>query len=162
MPSFRTTRRLPFTPRQIFDLVADVERYPQFLPLCEALVVRSRAREGEREVLLADMTVGYKAIRETFTSRVVLDAAALTVLSGTTPGEPSGPFRSLDNRWVMREAEGGGCEVDFSIAYAFNSFAIQALVGALLDRAFRRYVRAFEERAAAIYGAGAASARETS
>ena len=109
------------------------------------------------------MTVGYKAIRETFTSRVVLDPVALTVLAGTTAGEPRGPFRSLENRWVLRAAD-AGCEVDFLISYAFNSLAIQALVGALFDRAFRRYVRAFEERAAAIYGAaaGAASARETS
>src|SRR5262245_323518 len=73
MPAFSTTRRVPFTPRQMYDLVADVEKYPQFLPLCEALVVRSRAIEGDKTALIAGMTVGYKAIRETFTSRVVLD-----------------------------------------------------------------------------------------
>ena len=79
MPSFRTTRRVPFTPRQMFDLVADVERYPEFLPLCEALVVRSRERHGDKDSLVADMTVGYMAIRETFTSRVTLDPAQLAV-----------------------------------------------------------------------------------
>jgi len=162
MPSFRTTRRVPFTARQMFDLVADVERYPEFLPLCEALVVRSRERQGEREVLIADMTAGYKAIRETFTSRVTLDPANLTVTAEGTP-DSKGPFRQLENRWEFRAAP-GGCEVKFFIAYAFRSMMLQMLVGALFDRAFRRYTRAFEERAQAVYGAepAAAAARATS
>src|SRR5262245_11345981 len=111
MPSFRTTRRVPFTPRQMFDLVADVERYPLFLPLCEALAVRSRAQEGETEVLTADMTVGYKAIRETFRSRVRLDRAACEVAAAGVAGA-MGPFSQLENRWQFRAAP-GGCEVDF-------------------------------------------------
>jgi coenzyme Q-binding protein COQ10 len=151
MPSFRTTRRVPFTPRQMFDLVADVERYPEFLPLCEALVVRSRHRDGESDIVVADMTVGYHAIRETFTSRVTLDPAQPAVLAQGTP-DSRGPFSRLENRWQFRAAP-GGCDVDFFIAYEFKSMMLQMLVGALFDRAFRRYTRAFEERAQAIYEA---------
>jgi coenzyme Q-binding protein COQ10 len=155
MPSFRTTRRVAFTTRQMFDLVADVEHYPQFLPLCEALVVRSRERQGEAHVLVADMTVGYKAIRETFTSRVHLDPGRCEVRAAGTPGM-MGPFKQLENRWKFSAAP-GGCEVDFFIAYEFKSAMLQMLVGALFDRAFRRYTRAFEERARAVYGSGAAA-----
>jgi coenzyme Q-binding protein COQ10 len=162
MPSFRTTRRVPFTPRQMFDLVADVERYPLFLPLCEALTVRERTREGEVEILVADMTAGYKAIRETFRSRVRLDVARLEVAATGVPGA-MGPFSRLDNRWQLRAAPGGGCEVDFSIAYELRSAMLQMLVGALFDRAFRRYTEAFEARARAVYGVPAApAAREIS
>jgi len=160
MPSFRTTRRVPFTPHQMFDLIADVERYPEFLPLCEALVVRSRERQGDKEVLIADMTAGYKAIRETFTSRVTLEPSHLVVRAQGTP-DSRGPFRWLDNRWQLHTAP-NGCDVDFFIAYEFKSMMMQMLVGALFDRAFRRYTRAFEERAQAIYGADTATARATS
>jgi coenzyme Q-binding protein COQ10 len=158
MPSFRTTRRVPFTPRQMFDLVADVSRYPEFLPLCEALVVRSRGREGEVGILTADMTVGYKAIRETFTSRVRLDLERCQVATAGVQGA-MGPFSRLENRWQFRAAP-GGCDVDFSIAYELKSAMLQMLVGALFDRAFRRYTEAFEQRARSVYGA--AAARETS
>jgi coenzyme Q-binding protein COQ10 len=159
MPPFRTTRRVPFTPRQMFDLVADVERYPEFLPLCEALTVRGREREGEMEILIADMTAGYKAIRETFTSRVKLDAARLEVAATGVPGA-MGPFSRLENRWQLRAAPGasGGCDVGFYIAYELKSVMLQVLVGALFDRAFRRYTEAFEQRARAVYGACARSA----
>jgi len=161
MPSFRTTRRVPFTPHQMFDLVADVERYPEFMPLCEALTVRSRERNGDGQVLIADMTVGYKAIRETFTSRVTLEPAHFAVLAQGTP-DSRGPFRKLENRWEFRTAP-GGCDVDFFIAYEFKSMMLQMLVGALFDRAFRRYTRAFEERAQAVCGAdSSAAARATS
>ena len=150
MPSFSTTRRVGFTPRQMFDLVADVETYPQFLPLCEALVVRKRENAGDKQVLVADMTVGYKAIRETFTSRVALDPAGLEVHAASVPEYPSGPFSRLDNRWRFTPAP-GGCDVAFSIGYEFKSYLMQALVGGLFDRVFRRYTQAFEERARVIY-----------
>jgi coenzyme Q-binding protein COQ10 len=155
MPSFRTNKRLPFTPRQMFDLVADVERYPQFLPLCEALVVRSREATDGKDVLVADMTAGYQAIRETFRSRVTLDPAALTVDVEGVPNSP-GPFSSIVNRWRFEPAP-DGCEVSFFIAYEFKSMMLQMLVGALFERAFRRYMRAFEERAEQIYGRAAAA-----
>jgi coenzyme Q-binding protein COQ10 len=138
----------------MFDLVADVARYPEFLPLCEALSVRRREREGEVDVLVADMTVGYKAIRETFTSLVRLDAECCEVAAAGVPGA-MGPFGRLENRWQLRAAP-GGCDVDFFIAYELRSAMLQMLVGALFDRAFRRYTEAFEERARSVYGAAAA------
>jgi coenzyme Q-binding protein COQ10 len=144
----------------MFDLVADVDRYPEFLPLCEALAVRDRTREGDIDILIADMTVGYKAIRETFRSRVRLDTARLEVAAAGVPGV-MGPFSRLENRWQFL-AEPGGCEVDFSIAYELRSTMLQMLVGALFDRAFRRYTEAFEERAHAVYGAARPAARQTS
>jgi coenzyme Q-binding protein COQ10 len=150
MPSFSTTRPVAFSPRQMFDLVADVERYPEFLPLCEALTVKKRERAGDKEILIADMTVGYKAIRETFTSRVTLDPATLSVHAASVPEYPSGPFRHVENRWSFAEAP-GGCDVGFSISYEFKSYLMQALVGGLFDRVFRRYTQAFEERAQVIY-----------
>ena len=107
MPSFSTTRRVPFTPRQMFDLVADVEQYPKFLPLCEGLSVKKRERDGDRTVLICEMSVGYHAIRESFTSRVTLDPAALLVHAGSVPEYSSGPFRQVDNRWSFAQAEGG-------------------------------------------------------
>lgn len=151
MTSFSTTRRVPFTPRQMFDLVADVEQYPKFLPMCEALTVKKRERFGDTEVLVAEMTVGYHALRESFTSRVVLDPGRLLVKAGSAPEYPSGPFRDVDNRWSFTEAP-GGCDVEFFIAYAFKSTLLQVLVGGLFDRVFRRYTQAFEERAHAVYG----------
>jgi coenzyme Q-binding protein COQ10 len=133
----------------MFDLVADLERYPSFLPLCEALVVRQRDARAHGTVLTADMTVGYLAIRETFTSLVELDPIGLTVVARDAPAA-RGPFRSLENRWSFRAAP-GGCEVDFFISYAFKSIMLQALVGSLFERVFRRYTRAFEERAHQVY-----------
>jgi len=153
MPSFRTTRQVRFTARQMFDLVADLESYPAFLPLCEALVVRRREQRGGISVVWADMTVGYLAIRETFTSIVELDPAGLTVLARGAP-EGRGPFQRLENRWSFRPAAGGS-DVDFCISYTFKSLMLQALVGSLFDRVFRRYTRAFEERAQRVYGSGA-------
>lgn len=155
MPAFSTTRRVAFTPRQMFDLVADVERYPQFLPLCEGLTVKKRERADEKTVLIAEMTVGYMAMRETFTSRVTLDPAALLVHAGNIPEYPSGPFRRVENRWTFAEVSVGshvGCDVGFFISYEFKSLLLQALVGGLFDRVFRRYTQAFEERARAVYG----------
>ena len=150
MPSFSTTRRVPFTSRQMFDLVADVERYPEFLPLCEALTVKKREREGDKDVLVCEMSVGYQAIRERFTSRVVLDSDALKVEAGSVPEYPSGPFRTVQNRWSFADAP-DGCDVQFFIAYEFKSLMMQMLVGSLFDRVFRRYTQAFEERAHAVY-----------
>src|SRR5689334_20052313 len=150
MPSFRTSHRVPFTPRQMFDLVADLESYPAFLPLCDALVVRQRSEEAGCTRLVADMTVGYLAIRETFTSLVVLDPGRLSVLATAASGG-RGPFRQLENRWGFR-AVAAGCEVDFFINYTFKSMLLQTVVGGLFDRVFRRYTRAFEERAHAVYG----------
>ncbi len=133
----------------MFDLVADVERYPQFLPLCEALFVRSRKERDGKTLLIADMTVGYKAIRETFTSQVLLKPDELAI----DVKYLDGPFKYLDNRWRFEPHAGGGCEVCFYIEYEFKSRMLGALMGAMFDRAFRMFAEAFEKRAVEIYGA---------
>jgi coenzyme Q-binding protein COQ10 len=150
MTEFSTTRRVAFSPRQMFDLVADVEQYPNFLPLCESLTLRTRERIGDKEIMIADMTVGYMGMRQTFTSRVVVDATGLSVHAGSLAEYPSGPFRRLANDWRFLPAS-GGCDVVFAIAYEFKSLALGMLVGGLFDRVFRRYTRAFEDRARFVY-----------
>ena len=150
MPKFETRRHVPHTARQMYDLVADVERYPQFLPLCEALRVRSRAPHGAGEVLVADMDVGYGAIRERFTSRVTLDPAVLRVSSTYVDG----PFRHMDNRWTFVDdaSQPGRSEVVFFIDYEFKSMILQMLMGSMFDAAFRKFTGAFEARAKQVYG----------
>jgi len=132
----------------MFDLVADVERYPEFLPLCEALTVRSRKERDGKVLLIADMTVGYKAIRETFTSQVLLKSDDLAI----DVKYLDGPFKYLDNKWTFVSREDGGCEVQFFIDYEFKSRMLGALMGAMFDRAFRMFAEAFEKRAREIYG----------
>ena len=152
MPMFNTTRRVRHTPQQMFALVADVESYPQFLPLCEGLVVKRRTpREGGGEVLLADMTVGYKAIRETFTSRVTTDPKNLKILVEYVDG----PFRHLENRWSFRPTPDDGCEIGFFISYEFASRMLGLLMGTMFDKAFRKFAEAFERRADQVYGRAA-------
>ena len=134
----------------MFALVADVERYPEFVPLCRALKVRRREKsETGIETLIADMEVGYKAIRERFTSRVALDPARLKIVVAYIDG----PFSRLENVWNFRDApEGGGSTVEFFIAYEFRSRLLAALMGAMFDAAFRKFSAAFEARADKIYG----------
>ncbi|RXT57653.1 ubiquinone-binding protein [Bosea sp. Tri-44] len=150
MPMFNSTRRVKHSPEEMYALVADVENYPQFLPLCEGLTVRRRTpREGGGEVVLADMTVGYKAIRETFTSRVTLDPTNLKILVEYVDG----PFRYLENRWSFKPHD-KGCEVGFFISYEFASRMLGLLMGAMFDKAFHKFAEAFEKRADLIYGRG--------
>jgi coenzyme Q-binding protein COQ10 len=150
MPTFRSNRRVRHSPSDMFDLVADVESYPQFLPLCEALAVRRRSQgEDGTEVLVAAMTVGYKAIQETFTSRVTLDRARMKILVEYVDG----PFRHLENRWTFRD-DPAGCEVEFFITYEFRSRTLGLLMGAMFERAFRKFSEAFEQRADRVYGTG--------
>ena len=134
----------------MFALVADVERYPEFLPMCEALTVRSRRERDGVTLLVAEMTVGYKALRETFTSQVVLKPAD----SRIDVKYVDGPFRYLTNRWRFEPAAGGGAEIHFFIDYEFKSRILGALMGAMFDRAFRMFAEAFEKRADAVYGRG--------
>ena len=155
LPTFDTVRRVAFTPQQMYALVADVERYPEFLPLCEALSVLSRSTADDKPVIVAAMEIGYKAIRERFTTRVVL-----------APGEPSvfvtyldGPFHHLENRWRFLPADGGrACDVAFWIDYQFKSPMLGLLMGAMFDKAFRKFSQAFEVRARVVYGAPGTSA----
>ena len=149
MPAFSTKRRVRHTPQKMFDLVADVERYPEFVPFCERLMIRGRREsEGASTTLVADMTIGYRLVRETFTSKVTLDRQALEVRADYMEG----PFRSMENRWTFRPLANGGCEVCFDIAYEFRSRTLAMLMGAMFDRAFRMFVHAFETRADALYG----------
>ncbi len=150
MPVFHTTRRVRHSPERMFALVADVERYPEFLPLCEGLTIRSRTTDPQgRDVLTAEMRVGYKAIHERFTSRVTLDRAGMRVLVEYVDG----PFRYLENRWTFTP-ESEGCAVGFYISYEFRSVMLGMLMGSMFDRAFRKFAEAFEARADALYGKG--------
>jgi coenzyme Q-binding protein COQ10 len=150
MPQFSTTRRVQHSAADMFDLVADVERYPQFVPLCQSLAVRRRSTDGEgREVVVADMTVAYKFIHETFTSRVTLDRPNLTILVEYLEG----PFRRMNNRWSFRPVSESSCEVEFFLAYEFRSRTLAMLMGGVFDAAFRRFAAAFERRADQVYGA---------
>ncbi len=153
MPSFRTTRIVSHPSSRMFDLVADVEKYPGFLPLCQGLTVRRRSTLPDgREVLVADMKVGFKAIRESFTSRVTLDRASNVIVAEYIDG----PFRSLENRWTFRDRPPGdgstGCTVEFFITYEFKSRMLGLLMGSMFEGAFSRFAEAFEERADKVYG----------
>jgi coenzyme Q-binding protein COQ10 len=149
MPTFRTTRSVKHSAAQMFALVADVERYPEFLPLCEELRILRRVQSGEGiETLVASMSVGYKAVRESFTSRVTLDHPRLQI----DVEYVNGPFKFLENRWTFRNTPAGS-EVEFYINYEFKSFALGLLMGSVFDKAFRKFAEAFEERAKLVYDA---------
>ena len=148
MPKFETTRHVGHTPGQMFALVADVEKYPEFLPMCTGLAVRSRKERDGITVLVADMSVGYKSIHETFTSQVVLKPAE-NVIDVKYLDEP---FRYLQNTWQFVDDGSGGCEIHFFIDYEFKSRILGALMGAMFDRAFRLFAESFEKRADAVYG----------
>jgi len=147
MPQFETRRLVKHSPDRMYDLVADVEKYPEFLPLCDGLTVRSKKERDGKTLLVADMTVGYKAIRETFTTQVLLkpDERAIDVKY------LDGPFRYLDNRWRFEPTDDGGCSVYFFIDYEFKNRLLGALMGSMFDRAFRMFAEAFEARADRIY-----------
>ena len=149
MAGIRETRRLPYSAEQMFDLVADVKRYREFLPWVIATRVRS---DGETE-MLADMVVGFKSIRETFTSRVLktrpLEIAVKYV---------DGPLSDLDNVWIFRPIDEQTCEIDFLVDFEFKNRVFQALAGQYFDRAFRKMVTAFETRAGELYGSNNSSA----
>lgn len=160
MPSFRSSRRVRYSAAQMFDLVADVEAYPQFLPLCRALKIRRRAASGEGvETIIAEMQVGFRGIRQAFTSRVTLDRPRLNILVEYVDG----PFSRMENRWSFRNLRGdesiaaetlahSGCTVDFYLTYEFRSRTLGLLMGTMFDTAFRKFADAFEKRADEVYG----------
>jgi len=134
---------------EMFDLVADVERYPEFVPLCQSLKIRQRnPGPNGTEVVIADMTVSFKLVRETFTSRVTLDRPNLNILVEYLRG----PFSKLENRWTFEPKSDNSCEVGFYIAYEFKSRMLALLMGSMFDAAFQRFAAAFEKRADRIYG----------
>jgi coenzyme Q-binding protein COQ10 len=148
MPQFSTKHRVRHAAADMFDLVADVERYPEFVPLCRALKLRKRIPEPEGvEILVADMTVAYKFVHETFTSRVTLDRPNLQILVEYLEG----PFSKLENRWTFHATGEGTCDVEFFISYEFKSRTLGLFMGSMFDLAFRRFVTAFERRADVIY-----------
>jgi coenzyme Q-binding protein COQ10 len=142
MPTHAEQRVLPYTPEQLFALVADVERYPEFLPWC----IGARIREREPDLIIADLIIGFRMFRERFTSRVALDPPHRIDVSYT-----EGPFRYLDNHWVFDPAS-GGCRVDFFVDFEFKSRILQRVIGLLFHEAVRRMVAAFEGRARQLYG----------
>lgn len=150
MPGIRETRRLPYSAEQMFDLVADVGRYAEFLPWVTATRVRS---DSDTE-MVADMVVGFKAIRECFTSRVAKDR----------PNEIAvhyidGPLSDLDNVWTFRAIDEGSCEIDFLVEFTFKNRMFERLAGQYFERAFRKMVQAFEMRASDLYGNSSSSAQ---
>ena len=149
MPQFRTRRRVRHAAADMFDLVADMEQYPEFVPLCEQMRVRKRTATGEGiETVVADMTVAYKFLRETFTSRVTLDRPNLDI----TVEYLDGPFSRMENRWDFHPVGDHLCDVDFFISYEFKSRMFAMLMGAMFETAFRRFSQAFERRADKVYG----------
>jgi coenzyme Q-binding protein COQ10 len=148
MPGIHETRRLPYSAEQMFDLVADVARYGEFLPW----VMATRVRSDDGTEMVADMLVGFKALKEKFTSRVEKHRADELRVSYI-----DGPLKDLDNSWKFRNVE-GGCEIDFAVDFAFRNPLFEKIAGQYFDRAFRKMVSAFEERAAALYGSSNSSA----
>ncbi len=142
MPSHAERQFLPYSPDQMFGLVADIERYPEFLPWC----VGARVVRREGPVITADLMIGFRMVRETFTSRVTLAAPDRIDVVYT-----KGPFRHLNNHWIFHPAE-GGCEIEFYIDFEFRSRLLRAVAEPLFHEAVRRMVSAFEARAAAIHG----------
>lgn len=167
MPRFETTRKVKHAPQVMFDLVADVERYPEFVPMCTALHVRRRSQTNGVETLIADMSIGYKMIRETFTTRVELDRENLAIRVTYIDG----PFKHLENRWTFLPDAAGSWDssglasasrepattsladasrVKFFIDYEFKSRTFQMLAGAVFEQVFRKMAEAFETRADAL------------
>ena len=151
MPKFSSKRRVNHSASEMFDLVADVERYPEFVPLCSALKVRQRmAKPDGTEVLVADMTVSFKLVKESFTSRVTLDRPNLKIMVEYLKG----PFSNLENRWTFEAKSESDCDVGFFLSYEFKSRMLAMLMGTMFDAAFQRFAAAFEKRADVVYGKG--------
>ena len=148
MPGIRETRRLPYSAEQMFDLVADVARYAEFLPW----VVATRVKSDSETEMVADMLVGFNALREKFTSKVLKQRAERIEVIYL-----DGPMRDLDNVWHFRPTE-DGCEIDFKVEFTFRNAMFEALAGQYFDRAFRKMMGAFEERAEKLYGSSNSSA----
>lgn len=150
MVGIRETRILPYSAEQMFDLVADVKNYGKFLPW----VVATRIRSDSETEMVADMVVGFKSLRESFTSKVFKDRAKrIEVLY------LDGPLSDLDNIWTFRAIDENNCEVGFSVDFQFKNKVFQALAGQYFDRAFRKMVAAFEQRAFELYGNNSSSAQ---
>src|SRR5258708_34122511 len=148
MPQFSSKRRVHHSAPKMFDLVADVERYPEFVPLCRSLKIRQRIPKPDgTEIVIADMTVSFKLVREGFTSRVTLDRPNLKIFVEYLQG----PFSNLENRWTFEPKSDVACDVGFFLSYEFNSRMLAMLMGTMLDTAFQRFAAAFGKRGDVIY-----------
>lgn len=150
MPTHAEKRTVPYTAEEMYALIADVGRYPEFLPWCAAARVRGTRplTDGSGEVMDADLIVSFKVYREKFGSRVTLKPAARTI----DVEYLDGPFRYLKNHWRFIDAGAGRCEIDFFVDFEFRSAILQKLIGLVFTEAMHRIVRAFEKRAEALYG----------
>jgi len=144
MPTHAERRRLPYSPEQLFNLVADIEKYPEFLPWC----VGARVREKKGNTIVGDLLIGYRMVRERFTSKIVLDRPRHIDVSYS-----EGPFRYLTNHWEFVPEPDGGCTIDFYVDFEFRSRVLQKIIEVLFNEAVRRMVGAFEARARHLYGA---------
>lgn len=148
MHTYEVTHRVGHSARDMFNLVADIEQYPDYLPLCEAMrIVRNEERDDKR-VLIAKMQVGYKFIRESLTTEVVLDPADRVI----SVQYLDGPFSFLENRWRFVPLTDRSCDIHFFIRYSFRSHMLERLMGGLFAKAVRKYTEAFEQRADKVYG----------
>lgn len=150
MPGIRETRRLPYSAEQMFDLVADVGRYAEFLPW----VIATRVRSDSETELVADMVVGFKSLRESFTSRVAKKRPFEIDVHYV-----DGPLSDLDNIWTFRAVDERSCDIDFVVEFTFKNRLFERIAGQYFDRAFRKMVEAFEARAAQLYGSSSSSAQ---
>ena len=148
MPTHRETRVLPYSAAEMYDLVADVESYPKFLPWNAAARIRSRRREGDHEVMEADLVISFKVFRERFGSRVVLRPGPRRIETEYIDG----PFRHMRSTWEFRDRPEGGSTVDFFVDFEFRNAILQGIIGVVFNEAMQRVVRAFERRAAELHG----------
>ena len=148
MPTHSEKRRMPYSAQEMYDLIADVPAYPEFLPWCSGARVRGRRQDGAVEIVDADLVISFKVFRERFGSRVTLNPGAMQI----DVEYLDGPFRYLNNHWKFVPVSDSACEVDFFVDFEFKSRTLQAIIGVVFNEAMRRIVRAFEERAAVLYG----------
>jgi coenzyme Q-binding protein COQ10 len=153
MPTHAEQRVLPYSPKELYDLVADIERYPEFLPWC----IAARVRRQEDNVIHADIVIGYKVLREKFTSRDTLTPPGVDESGRETAGRIDvayleGPFRYLNNHWIFEPTPDGGCRIDFYIDFEFHTRIFQKLMAALFNEAVRLMVSSFANRARDLYG----------
>ena len=148
MPTHAEKRRMPYSADQMYALVADVESYSEFLPWCAASRDPSRRQTAEGEILESDLVISFKVFRESFGSRVTLKPAERRI----DVEYLDGPFKYLNNHWTFEPISESECEVDFFVDFEFRSRTLQAIIGVVFNEAMRRIVRAFEQRAAELYG----------
>lgn len=147
MPRHSETKPLPYSAQQMYDLVADVGKYPEFLPWCAAARIRSREDRGDHEVMEADLVISFKVFRERFGSRVTLWPQDMRIETEYLDG----PFRYMKSDWSFKDTD-AGCDVSFFVDFEFKNAVLQGIIGVVFNEAMQRIVRAFESRAAQLYG----------